>query len=243
MLNLFPAIDLVDGKAVRLVKGDYHQMTVYSDDPAGVAASFRTAGAEYLHVVDLEGARDGNTPNLGTVKEIVRRSDLMVEIGGGIRNEETVKTYLDAGVMRVILGTAALKDPEFLDRMLDKYKEKIAVGVDFRDGRVAVKGWLELSDTTCFDFCETLEKKGVKTVICTDISKDGLLGGTNIALYREMVRRFSMDLTASGGVSSLDDVRKLRDMGIYGAILGKALYTGAIDLKAAVSIVREGADT
>lgn len=240
MLKLFPAIDLIGGQAVRLVKGDYNQKTVYSSDPAGVAEGFRRSGAECLHLVDLEGARDGNTPNLETVKEIIRRSDLFTEIGGGIRNEETVKTYLDAGAGRVILGTAALKDPEFLDRMLDKYKEKIAVGVDFRDGKVAVKGWLELSDISCFDFCESLEKRGVRTVICTDISKDGLLGGTNIALYREMIQRFSMDLTASGGVSTLDDVKTLRDMGIYGAILGKALYTGMLDLGEAVALVREG---
>ncbi len=240
MLQLFPAIDLVKGQAVRLVKGDYNQMTVYSSDPAGVAKSFREAGAECLHLVDLEGARDGNTPNIDTVKEIIRRSELFTEIGGGIRSEETVRAYLDAGAGRVILGTAALKDPEFLDRMLDKYKEKIAVGVDFRDGKVAVKGWLELSDVSCFDFCESLEKRGVRTVICTDISKDGLLGGTNLALYREMVSRFSMDLTASGGVSSLDDVRQLCDMGIYGAILGKALYTGMLDLGEAVRLVREG---
>ena len=240
MLKLFPAIDLVGGKAVRLVKGDYNQMTVYSDDPAGVAAGFKAAGAECLHLVDLEGARDGNTPNLKTVKEIIARTDLFVEIGGGIRTEETVRTYLEAGAGRVILGTAALNDPAFLDRMLERYKERIAVGVDFRDGRVAVKGWRELSDVTCFDFCETLEKKGVSTVICTDISKDGLLGGTNIELYREMVKRFSMNLTASGGVSSLSDVEKLRDMGIYGAILGKALYTGMLDLSAAVQLVKEG---
>lgn len=240
MLQLFPAIDLVGGNAVRLVKGDYNQMTVYSNDPAGVAESFRRAGAENLHLVDLEGARDGNTPNLDTVRTIVSRADLFTEIGGGIRSEETVRTYLDAGVDRVILGTAAWKDPEFLDRMLDKYHEKIAVGVDFRDGKVAIKGWTELADVTCFDFCESLQKRGVRTVICTDISKDGLLGGTNIALYREMVRRFSMDLTASGGVSSLEDVRKLRDMGIYGAILGKALYTGMLDLSEAVALVREG---
>lgn len=240
MLQLFPAIDLIGGKAVRLVKGDYNQMTVYSDDPAGVAESFKASGAENLHLVDLEGARDGNTPNIDTVRAIIKRSDLFTEIGGGIRSEETVKAYLDAGAARVILGTAAIKDPEFLDRMIDKYKEKIAVGVDFRDGRVAVKGWQELSELTCFEFCESLEKRGVSTVICTDISKDGLLSGTNIDLYREMVGRFSMRLTASGGVSSLDDVRKLRDMGIYGAILGKALYTGMLDLKAAVALVKEG---
>lgn len=239
MLKLFPAIDLIGGQAVRLVRGDYNQMTVYSSDPAEVAEGFRRSGAECLHLVDLEGARDGNTPNLETVREIIRRSELFTEIGGGIRSEETVKTYLNAGAGRVILGTAALKDPEFLDRMLDKYKEKIAVGVDFRDGRVAVKGWLELSDVSCFDFCESLEKRGVRTVICTDISKDGLLGGTNIALYREMIERFAMDLTASGGVSTLDDVKKLRDMGIYGAILGKALYTGMLDLGEAVALVRE----
>lgn len=233
-MELFPAIDLIDGCAVRLVKGDYAQKTVYSDDPAAVARSFHEAGAKYLHVVDLEGARDGGTPNLETIKKIVAASGLLVEVGGGIRSEEVIKRYLDAGVFRVILGTAAVQNPEFLAEMVEKYKEKIAVGVDIRDGMVAIKGWTEVSEKSCFEFCEWLEKLGVRTIICTDISRDGLLSGTNLELYKEMAERFSVNLVASGGVSTLEDVKKLSEMGIYGAILGKALYTGAIDLKEAV---------
>ena len=238
-MKLFPAIDLIDGKAVRLVRGDYAQMTVYSDSPVEVAKGFAACGAGYLHVVDLEGARDGTTPNLATVKALIEQSGLKVEIGGGIRTMETVKSYIEAGAHRVIIGTAAVTDPDFLDRVLAEYGEKIAVGVDIRNGMVAIKGWTEVSSLDCFGFCEMLEKKGVSTVICTDISKDGLLGGTNLALYAELVKRFDIQITASGGVSSLDDVQKLNDMGLYGAILGKALYTGALDLSAALGITGE----
>lgn len=241
-MKLFPAIDLIDGKAVRLVRGDYAQMTVYSNDPAKVAKGFAACGAKHLHVVDLEGARDGNTPNLETVRSIIQESGMFVEIGGGIRSMETVKTYIDAGASRVIIGTAAVTDPDFLDRALDAYGEKIAVGVDIRDGMVAIKGWQEVSALACYDFCETLEKKGVSTVICTDISKDGLLGGTNLSLYADMAKRFKLNITASGGVSSLSDVQKLTDMGLYGAILGKALYTGDLDLSAALRITGEVAE-
>ncbi len=238
MINLFPAIDLIDGKAVRLLRGDYNQMTVYDDDPMRVAKRFAAAGASFLHVVDLEGARDGNTPNLETVKRLIRESGLFVEIGGGIRSLETVKTYIDAGASRVIIGTAAVTDPEFLSAALAAYGDKIAVGVDIRDGMVAIKGWTELSELTCFDFCRHLEELGVATVICTDISKDGLLSGTNLELYREMAEKFSLNITASGGVTSVDDVQKLSEMGLYGAILGKALYTGAIDLKEALAVAK-----
>ena len=241
-MKLFPAIDLIDGKAVRLVRGDYAQMTVYSNDPAKVAKGFAACGAKHLHVVDLEGARDGNTPNLETVRSIIQESGMFVEIGGGSRSMETVKTYIDAGASRVIIGTAAVTDPDFLDRALDAYGEKIAVGVDIRDGMVAIKGWQEVSALACYDFCETLEKKGVSTVICTDISKDGLLGGTNLSLYADMAKRFKLNITASGGVSSLSDVQKLTDMGLYGAILGKALYTGDLDLSAALRITGEVAE-
>lgn len=238
-MNLFPAIDLVGGKAVRLIRGDYNQMTVYSDDPVGVAKGFAACGAEYLHVVDLEGARDGNTPNLDVVKRLIAESGLKVEIGGGIRSMETVKAYIDAGAYRVIIGTAAVTDPAFLDAALAAYGEQIAVGVDIRDGMVAIKGWKELSALDCFAFCEALEKKGVSCVICTDISKDGLLAGTNLELYSNLGKRFSINFTASGGVSSVDDVKKLNEMGLYGAILGKALYTGAIDLKEALAVAKE----
>ncbi len=239
-MELFPAIDLIDGCAVRLVKGDYAQKTIYSEHPEEVAASFAAAGAKYLHVVDLDGAKDGGTPNLETIRSIVQKSGLLVEVGGGIRSEEAIRTYLDAGVFRVILGTAAVQDPVFLQNMVEKYGEKIAVGVDIRDGMVAIKGWTELSEKSCFAFCEELEKMGVKTIICTDISKDGLLSGTNLELYRQLAKRFAVDIVASGGVTSLEDVQKLQEMGLYGAILGKALYTGKLDLKKAVTLTKEG---
>ena len=239
-MELFPAIDLIGGCAVRLVKGDYAQKTVYSDNPAEVAKSFAAAGAKYLHVVDLEGAKDGGTPNLETIKNIVEQGGLLVEVGGGIRSEEVIRKYLDAGVFRVILGTAAVQNPAFLEEMVQKYGEKIAVGVDIKDGMVAIKGWTEVSQESCFDFCEKLQKIGVKTIICTDISKDGLLSGTNLELYKELSEKFSVNIVASGGVTTLDDVKKLAEMGMYGAILGKALYTGNIDLKAAVELTKGG---
>ena len=239
-MYLFPATDIIGGKAVRLVRGDYNQMTVYDNDPVAVAKRFAACGAKYLHAVDLEGARDGNTPNLDTVKRLIDESGLLVEIGGGIRSMETVKKYIDAGAFRVIIGTAAVTDPDFLDAAIAAYGDKIAVGVDIRDGKVAIKGWTEVSALDCFDFCDTLVQKGVKTVICTDISKDGLLGGTNLELYAALVKAFPMlNITASGGVSSLDDVKKLDEMELYGAILGKALYTGDLDLSAALCITGE----
>ena len=238
-MNIFPAIDLIGGQAVRLVRGDYDQMTVYSNDPVSVAKGFAACGAKYLHVVDLEGARDGSTANFDTVKALIENSGLLVEIGGGIRSMDTVKKYVDAGAFRVILGTAAVTDPTFLDEALATYGDKIAVGVDIRDGFVAIKGWTEVSALTCFDFCESLQKKGVSTVICTDISKDGLLGGTNLSLYADMAKRFGLNITASGGVSTVDDVSRLSEMGLYGAILGKALYTGALDLKEALRVSGE----
>lgn len=241
-MKLFPAIDLIEGCAVRLVKGDYAQKTVYSSDPAAVAASFRAAGAEYLHVVDLEGAKNGGTPNLKTIKRIVTESGLKTEVGGGIRSEEVIRRYLDAGVFRVILGTAAVNDPKFLADMVKAYGERIAVGVDIKDGMVAIRGWTELSAESCFDFCEKLEKTGVQTIICTDISKDGLLAGTNLELYKRMAERFSVDLVASGGVTTVEDIAKLRGLGIYGAILGKALYEGKLDLRAALEAAADGTD-
>lgn len=236
---LFPAIDLYEGKAVRLFKGDYAQMTIYSDNPVEVAKGFKAAGANYLHVVDLEGAKTGDTPNFEVIANIVKESGLNVEVGGGIRSLDVVKKYIDAGVLRVILGTAAITQPDFLEEAVKLYGEKVAVGVDVKDGKVAIKGWTEVSEYSCNDFCEKLAGIGVKTIICTDISKDGVLGGTNLALYKELSEKFSMDIIASGGVSSLDDVAKLNEMDMYGAILGKALYTGNIDLAEAIALVRK----
>ena len=237
-MQIFPAIDLSGGQVVRLYQGDYDKMTVYGADPCAVARDFIAAGAKYLHVVDLEGARDGTTANFETIRNIIRETNLKVEVGGGIRSEDVIRKYVDAGVLRVILGTAAITQPGFLAEMTQKYGDKIAVGVDIKDGYVAIKGWTQVSDQECFRFCEHLESIGVKTVICTDISKDGVLAGTNMELYKDLSKKFSMDFVASGGVSSLSDVEQLRDMQMYGAILGKAIYSGTIDLNQAIAVAK-----
>ena len=236
---IFPAIDLYGGKAVRLYKGDYQQMTVYSDSPVSVARDFEQKGAKWVHLVDLEGAKNGTTPNIEVVSAIARNTSLFCEIGGGIRNMETVERYFEAGVSRVILGTAAVTDENFLIDAVSKYGEKIAVGVDIKDGMVAIKGWVEKSEYNAFDFCEKMQKIGVKTIICTDISKDGAMKGANHALYRELSEKFDMQIVASGGVSSMEDVEKLAALNIYGAIIGKAYYTGAIDLREAIDKAQE----
>ena len=233
-MYIYPAIDLYGGKAVRLFKGDYDQMTVYSDDPVSVAKDFAAAGASHIHLVDLEGAKIGKPANLDTIRAIVETTGLFAEVGGGIRDMETVDSYLGIGVSRVILGTAAVKDPDFLHAALQKYGEKIAVGVDLKDGYVAIKGWTETSDLKAEEFFEKMQKSGVKTIICTDISRDGAMKGTNRALYRALSEKFDIDLIASGGVSSMADVTALADMKLHGAIIGKAYYIGAIDLKQAV---------
>ncbi len=235
-MNIFPAIDLYDGKAVRLYKGDYTQMTVYSENPLNVAKQFESLGAKYLHLVDLEGAKDGTTPNLEVVKNIAKNTNLFIEIGGGIRSMETIKTYLDCGVSRVILGTSAVKDQEFLKQAIKEYGEKVAVGVDVKDGFVAIKGWVEKSNYTCFEFCLLMQNLGVKTIICTDVSKDGAMQGTNRELYKILNEKFNLQIVASGGVSSINDIVKLKELGLYGAIIGKAYYVGAIDLKEALEV-------
>ena len=238
-MKLFPAIDLYKGCAVRLFKGDYDQMTVYSDNPAEFAAQFEAKGAENLHLVDLEGAKLGTTPNLETIRKIVSETNLYTELGGGIRSLETIEAYRNIGVDRLILGTAAITQPGFVEAAIKEFgRDAIAVGVDIRDGLVAIKGWTEVTDVTCEAFCRQMEDIGVKTIICTDISRDGAMKGTNRQLYAELSGQFDLDIMASGGISTLDDVKALADMNLYGAILGKALYTGAIDLAEAVKIVK-----
>lgn len=237
-MNIFPAIDIVKGCAVRLFKGDYDQMTVYSDNPASVASDFENCGAQFLHLVDLEGAKDGTTPNIDTVKQIRKSCGMFIEIGGGIRSMQTIETYLDAGVNRVILGTAAVNDEVFLKEALKKYGDKIAVGVDIKDGFVAIKGWTEKSEFSGMDFCKKMQSLGVKTIICTDISKDGAMKGTNLELYKTLSEQLNINIVASGGVSSIEDVKALANMNIYGAIIGKAYYTGAVNLKEAIEVAR-----
>ena len=235
---LYPAIDLVGGKAVRLYKGDYARMTVYSDDPVSVAKDFQAAGATRMHLVDLEAAKTGIPANAETIRAIAENTDLFLEVGGGIRSMEILEAYLSLGVDRAILGTAAVTDPQFLKAAVEKYGEKVAVGVDLKDGYVAIRGWTETSALTVDAFFEQMENLGVKTIICTDISRDGAMGGTNRELYRALSEKYSIDLIASGGVSSLEDITALKEMGLHGAIIGKAYYTGAIGLKEALEAAR-----
>ena len=238
-MKIFPAIDLFGGKAVRLFKGDYNQMTVYSDNPVSVALDFKAKGAEWIHLVDLEGAKNGDTPNLQTVKNIVEKSGLKAEIGGGVRSMEVIEKYISIGVERVILGTAAVNDSEFLKKAVDKYGDKIAVGVDIKDGFVAIKGWTEKSQFTAIEFCQKMQSIGVKTIISTDISKDGAMQGANHELYKELSEKLDIDIIASGGVSSMEDIKRLKKQGVYGAIIGKAYYTGAIELEKAVKVAND----
>ncbi|MEG9429711.1 MAG: 1-(5-phosphoribosyl)-5-[(5-phosphoribosylamino)methylideneamino]imidazole-4-carboxamide isomerase [Christensenellaceae bacterium] len=235
---IFPAIDLYEGKAVRLYKGDYAQKTVYGDNPLRVAKDFVSCSATHIHIVDLEGAKTGETPNFDLILKIKSESGLFAEVGGGIRDEKTVEKYLSAGIDRVILGTAAVKDKDFVKRVVNRYGENIAVGIDIKDGFVAIKGWTENSGIRAFDFCSEMVDIGVKTVICTDISKDGALKGANAELYRELSARFPIDFIASGGVSAIKDIETLKSIGLYGAIIGKAYYTGDIDLKKAIEIAK-----
>ena len=237
-MEIFPAIDLYDGKVVRLTKGDYDKMTVYSDDPPAFAKKFAAQGATHLHVVDLEGARDGGTPNFASVRAVAAAFGGDVEIGGGIRSAGVAEKYLEAGVSRVILGTAAVSDPDLLRKLVSKWGERVAVGVDLRDGFVAVRGWRVVSGRECFEFCAELQSAGVRRVICTDVSKDGMLGGSNPELYRRLTAEFDMEFIASGGVSSAEDLKKLAETGVDGAILGRALYEGRLTVAEALEAVR-----
>lgn len=233
-MKLFPAIDLRGGQAVRLYQGDYDQMTVYNPDPADQARAFAAAGAKYLHVVDLDGAKDDTTANLPAIARIAAESDLYIEVGGGIRDEERIRRYLDLGVSRCILGTVAVRDFDFTARMAQKYGDKIAVGVDMKDGLVAVAGWKKVTPEPGVAFCRRLAEAGVKAVIATDISRDGTMQGTNMDLYRELLTIPGLEITASGGIARMEELDTLQTMGCHAAILGKSVYTGAIDLAEAV---------
>ncbi len=238
-MKILPAIDIFEQKAVRLFKGDYNQMTVYSNDPVSVASSFSDQGAEYIHLVDLEGAKKGSDSNFSVVASIIQNCGIPCEIGGGIRDMETVEKYVSAGADRVILGTAAVNNKSFLQKAVDKYGKKIAVGADVRDNMVAVSGWLETTGLDVFDFILQLKQMGVQTVICTDISKDGALSGTNRQLYCDILARTKIDLIASGGVTDTEDIKALVKTGVSGAILGKALYNGNITLTEALAAAKE----
>ncbi len=236
---IFPAIDIINGQVVRLKEGDYAKTTGYSVTPTEAAAQFSTQGATHLHIVDLDGAKSGNADNAAIIENIVKKCNMFVEVGGGIRSLEAVKKYVDCGVKRVILGTAAVKDEEFLDKALENFGDIIAVGVDAKGGKVAVKGWTEITDIDSLEFCRRLKSKGVTNVIYTDISKDGLMQGTNLEIYEVLCQTYYPKITASGGITELREIEALKKMGIYATILGKSLYEKAIDLKAAIRVAAD----
>ncbi|MBO4446379.1 MAG: 1-(5-phosphoribosyl)-5-[Clostridia bacterium] len=237
---IMPAIDIYEGKVVRLLKGNYDDMTVYSDDPLSYVAKFKELGVTHLHIVDLEGAREGTTPNIEIIKQIAADDSIFTQVGGGIRNMETIDKYLAAGVDRIIIGTAAVTDEDFLKAAIDKYgADVIAVGVDIIEGNVAIKGWTEKTDYDTFTFCERMVHLGVKNIVCTDISKDGTLERIHLGLYEEMQMWFDLNIVASGGLTYMEDVEGLRDLNLYGAIIGKAYYTGKIDLKEAIEVAKK----
>jgi len=238
-MKIFPAIDLIGGKVVRLIQGDYNQQQTYSDDPAAVAGGFLKAGAKNLHVVDLDGAKSGQVTNLPAIRSIAQAGGLYIEVGGGIRDEERICRYLELGVNRVILGTVAIDDFDFTSAMIKKYGDKIAVGVDAKDGKVAVRGWVDKTEVDAHNFCERLCGAGVNTVIYTDISRDGAMRGANLPLYRELSAKIPCNIMASGGVTAMSDIESLRDMGLYGAILGKALYEGALKLEEVLAVCNQ----
>ena len=233
-MKIFPAIDLRGGSVVRLVRGDYDRMSVYAQNPYETALSLQAQGAKQLHVVDLDGALEGEPVNFEAVKSIAN-TGLFVEVGGGIRNRERIEKYLSAGVKRVILGTRAAKDFGFVEETVAAYGDAVAVGVDASDGKVAVGGWKEITDTDSMEFCKRLEQAGVKTVIYTDISRDGELKGTNLPAY-ERLSGLNIDIIASGGISFEHEIEALRGMGIYGAIVGKAIYEKKLDLARVLEI-------
>ena len=238
-MDIFPAIDLLGGQVVRLERGDYRKATVYAEDPCEIADRFSASGAAYLHCVDLDGARGGTSVNAGSIRRLVGSSGLKVEVGGGIRTESTIEQYLECGVWRVILGTVAALDPAFTERMLKRYGERIAIGMDILDGVVAVRGWQETGTLRFEAFCQRLRDQGARGLIVTDISKDGMLSGTNRTLYADLVRAYpDFQMVASGGVSTLEDVRALKALSMAGAIIGKAYYEGRIDLAEAIEVAR-----
>lgn len=231
---ILPAIDLRGGKAVRLLRGEYDNMTVYGENPVAVAASFAEAGAKNLHVVDLDGALSGNTDNMETIKNIISETKMRTEVGGGIRDEKRIYKYLSLGAERVILGTVAAENPAFAEEMVKKYGSAIAVGADVKNGEIATHGWTKTTGTDINTFMKMMENMGVATVICTDVSRDGALMGTNMELYRTLTEKYGVGIIASGGITAVDEVFALAKMGVYGAILGKAIYNGNIDLREAV---------
>lgn len=236
-MKIFPAIDLLNEKVVRLYQGDYEQQEIFGEDPVAFAKGFEDKGAKYLHLIDLDGAKDGELRYFKTAEKIVEQTNLFVEVGGGIRDEATIKRCLQAGVHRVIIGTLPQKNPSLAKELIEKYGEKIAVGVDARDGKVAVEGWLETTETDAFEFCKELASWGVKTIIFTEISRDGTGQGINIPLYQQLLEIEGVEFVASGGVASIQDITLLKEIGVPSVIVGKALYKGDLKLE---DVLKEG---
>ncbi len=235
-MYIYPAIDIIDGSIVRLTRGNYDRVKRYSLTLEEAAAEFYRSGATHLHAVDLDGAKSGNADNAKAVKKIISSTDMFVEIGGGIRTERQIGDYLSSGAGRVILGTAAVRDFDFLKRAVKRFGDKIAVGVDAADGKVAISGWREITDINSIEFCKRLSDEGVGSVIYTDISRDGAMRGTNLMVYEKLVAIPGLKITASGGITYLDELKVLKDLGVYAAILGKALYENKMSLKEAIQI-------
>ncbi len=237
-MRIYPAIDIKDGKCVRLYKGRFDDVTVYGDSPAEMAKKWEAQGGEYIHVVDLDGALKGHGVNAAKIREICESVSVPVQTGGGIRTTEDIEAKLACGISRVIIGTKAVSDSEFVKRAADKYGDKIVIGIDAKDGMVAVEGWEKTSDFTAVEFAKKMVSLGVKTIVYTDIATDGTLSGPNVAAMREMAAAVNADIIASGGVGSLDDILLLKDTGVEGVIVGKALYTGRVDLAEAVKALK-----
>lgn len=235
-MEIFPAIDVKNNQVVRLSQGDYDKVKVYSDNLQEIAEDFVKKGAKNLHIVDLDGAKEGKPLNQEAISQILQVKGLFFEIGGGIRDQKRIADYLELGVNRVILGTIATKDPGFVGEMVKEYGEAIAVGVDAKNEMVATHGWLEDSGIASFDFCQQMVDLGVSTIIYTDISKDGMLSGCNLPAYQRLCGISGLKVIASGGVSSLEELKQLKDMGCHGAIVGKAIYEGKISLSEALSL-------
>ncbi len=237
-MKIFPAIDIINGSVVRLTKGDFADITNYRFTPLAAAHEFQGKGARYLHIIDLDGAKEGSLSNFSVIKDIIHQTGMSVQVGGGIRTIDRIERYLDAGAARVILGTGAISDREFLLQAIDRFGDRIAVGVDAKDGYVAIEGWQTVTKTKSMDFCLLLLELGIKTVIYTDIDKDGAMQGTNLEIYSELSKISGLDIIASGGVSDIAEITPLKEMGTYGCIIGKALYEGAIDLKDALAVAK-----
>lgn len=235
-MRIYPAVDIKQGKCVRLLQGRFSDVTVYSDSPVEMAKKWEQLGAQYIHLVDLDGALTGQMVNSSVIREIANTVNVPVQLGGGIRSMEAIQAMLGNGVTRVILGTSAVNSPHLVKQAVEQYGEKIVIGIDAKDGKVAVEGWEKVSDFTAVEFAKKMQSLGVKTIVYTDISRDGMLQGPNITAMKEMVKHLKIDVIASGGVSSIDDLRALKKTGVEGAIVGKALYTGNLDLKEALHI-------